>query len=222
MDNILEMRLRDHSGEEIIDPLLSDFPYVCSKAYLNRYHVFWHWHKAVELFFVESGALEYDTPRGHAVFPAGSGGLVNMDILHTSRPLKGSYHTIQLLHIFDAAFLSGQTEGRIYQKYFAPVLSSPQIELLPLYPDDPRHKEPLEKLRASFDIPRPGFDYEIRLREALTGIWLDLLKLLPPDLGTGGRSKLLVRSLLLMQKCAPAGLRQRHALFLLLYRHGFR
>lgn len=106
MDNILEMHLNEHSREEIIDPLLSDFPYVCSRAYLNRYHVFWHWHKAVELFYVDSGALEYDTPQGRAAFPAGSGGLVNMDILHASRPQKDSYHTIQLLHIFDADFFS--------------------------------------------------------------------------------------------------------------------
>ena len=196
MDNILEMHLNGHSGEEIIAPLLSDFPYVCSKAYLNRYHVFWHWHKAVELFFVDSGTLEYDTPQGRAVFPAGSGGLVNMDILHTSRPQKDSHHTIQLLHIFDAAFLSGQTEGRIFQKYFAPILSSPQVELIPLYPNNPHHKDTLEKLKASFDVPTSEFDYELRLREALTGIWVDLLRLLPPDLGTGSRSSRKIKQMM--------------------------
>lgn len=196
MDDILEMRLKGNSREEIIGGLAPDFPYSSSRAFLNHYNVYWHWHRAVELFFVESGALEYDTPQGRMVFPTGSGGLVNTDVLHTSKPQEGSFHTVQLLHIFDAAFLFGQTESRVYQKYFSPILASPQIELIPLHPCEPAQKDVLEKLKDSFELPRSGFGYEIRLREVLTGIWLDLLKLLPPDSETSSRSSRKIKQMM--------------------------
>ena len=36
----------------------------------------WHWHPALELFYVESGAMAYDVPGGSVRLPAGAGGLV--------------------------------------------------------------------------------------------------------------------------------------------------
>lgn len=62
-----------------------DFPYIASYAELDKYEGVtapWHWHPAVELFYMESGTLEYTTPTGKWVFPAGSGGLVNSNVLH--------------------------------------------------------------------------------------------------------------------------------------------
>ena len=39
----------------------------------------------MELFYVESGVVEYYIPKGKAVFPAGSGGLVNSNVLHMTK-----------------------------------------------------------------------------------------------------------------------------------------
>lgn len=180
MVDILEMRLNENTGEETLKGISQTFPYTKSRAFLNRYTVCWHWHKAVELFFVERSLLEYETSRGRMVFPAGSGGLVNTGVLHTTRLQENSCDTIQLLHIFHASLLYGQTDGRIYQKYFSPILTVPQIEIIPLYPNNPGHIGVLEKLKNSFAISEHEFGYELRLRDALTNIWSDLLKLLPP------------------------------------------
>lgn len=62
-----------HSGskEEKLPGFSDDFPYIASRAELDRL-VPWHWHKAIELFYMESGELEYYTPKGKMVFPAGS------------------------------------------------------------------------------------------------------------------------------------------------------
>lgn len=188
MDDIFEMHLKGDSGEEILEGIASDFPYTNSRAFLDKYDVFWHWHRAVELFFVESGGLEYETPGGRSSFPAGSGGLINTGVLHMSRPQKGAGHTVQLLHIFDASLLSGQPDGRIAEHYFSPILCAPQIEVIPLCPGNPAHSDILERLRASFALSEREFGYEIKLREALSGIWLDLLGLLPPGLERGVRA----------------------------------
>lgn len=55
------------SREESLPGFSSDFPYIASRAELDKYpgqFVPWHWHQAVELFFIESGSLEYYTPVG--------------------------------------------------------------------------------------------------------------------------------------------------------------
>ena len=180
MVDIFQMRLNENTGEETLEGLSRAFPYTKSRAFLNRYTVCWHWHKAVELFFVERGSLEYETPHGRMAFPAGSGGFVNTGVLHTTRVRGDSCNTIQLLHIFHASLLYGSPDGRIYQKYFSPILTAPQIEVIPLYPDNPGHTAVLEKLKSSFAISEHEFIYELMLRDVLTQIWSGLLELLPP------------------------------------------
>lgn len=41
-------------------------------------------------------------------FYAGSGGMVNSNVLHMTKALSQTEHTIQLLHIFDVSLLSGE------------------------------------------------------------------------------------------------------------------
>ena len=96
MADVYETRLKENSNEEILPGYSADFPYVNSRAFLDNYHVPWHWHKAVELFYMESGELEYETPGGRTYFPQGSGGLINADVLHITRPCADA-PTIQRL-----------------------------------------------------------------------------------------------------------------------------
>ena len=70
--------LEFHSGtrEEKLPGYSPGFPYIASRAELDFYRdrtVPWHWHRAVELFYMESGSLTYHTPDGAWHFPAGSG-----------------------------------------------------------------------------------------------------------------------------------------------------
>lgn len=197
MKDIYEIHVKENSGEEILEGMTPDFPYTSSRAFLDHYTVFWHWHKAVELFYMESGTLEYDTPQGKHVFPPGSGGLVNTGVLHSSRPKKGCKHTVQKLHIFDAAFLFGDVNGRIYQKYFAPILTAPQIEMISLDPQDPQQQRILQKIKSSFLISSEAEGYEIKLREALTDIWLDMSALAQPEMGGQRGSKESVKQMML-------------------------
>ena len=58
--------LEFHTGskEEKLPDFDLDFPYICSRAELDHYEqslVPWHWHRAVEIFYMESGKLEYFT-----------------------------------------------------------------------------------------------------------------------------------------------------------------
>ena len=111
MKNIHNIEFYNGSKEELLPGFANDFPYIASRAYLDKYigrSVPWHWHKAMELFYMESGALEYYTPGGKVCFPAGSGGLVNSNVLHATKAISQSEKNIPILHIFDASLLAGE------------------------------------------------------------------------------------------------------------------
>lgn len=181
MRQITDIKLKENSKEELLPDFSPDFPYTASRAFLDRYSVPWHWHRAVELFYMEKGYAEYSTPGGKTVFEEGTGGFVNSGVLHMSNPIAGCGDTVQLLHIFEPSFLGGYAGSRIDRLYISPLVNSPRVEILKFTPCDPAGDRILQKLRASFraDAAEPG--YELRLREILSDIWLDILSLPEPD-----------------------------------------
>ena len=127
MKDITNIEFRSGSKEERLPGFAPDFPYIASRAELDKYigrFVPWHWHKTVELFYVESGVLEYNTPKGKTVFPAGSGGMVNSNVLHMTRAGSEGERNVQLIHIFDPSFIAGEPGSRIEKKFVLPVISS--------------------------------------------------------------------------------------------------
>ncbi len=189
MKNIQNIEFHTGSKEELLPDFENEFPYIASRAYLDKYisrSVPWHWHKAMELFYMESGALEYYTPGGKVCFPAGSGGLVNSNVLHATKAISQSEKNIPILHIFDASLLAGEQGGKIEQKYFAPIVTAPQIEILPLFPENAAQKEILKLIREAFRFSGKEFGYEIKLRESLSEIWLLLFEQAAPMLAKGG------------------------------------
>lgn len=179
-------RFRENSNEEWLEKFTPEFPYQNTRARLNHMDVFWHWHGAVELFYMESGALEYYTPQGRTFFPEGSGGLINSDVLHRTALQSREMETVQLLHLFDAPLLADHPGGRIMRRYILPLISPSRPEVLALSPENPDHAETLAKLRASFELSEDELGYELKLREALTGIWLDLFRLFPAEMERRG------------------------------------
>lgn len=197
MKDILAIKIKEHNGEEVLEDITPAFPCASGRALLDRYRVFWHWHKAVEFFYMESGTLEYETPQGKMIFPAGSGGIINSGVLHKTCPLSDGVPTTQLLHIADPAFLFGDTQSCIYAAYFAPVLSAANLEVLALYPDDPAQKRILEQLKASFAYTEHTPKNAVKLRAALTEIWAETAELFEPEQdakpGTNEKTKQMMR-----------------------------
>lgn len=91
MKNIHSIEFYTGSKEELLPGFEKDFPYIASRAELDKYigcYVPWHWHRTVELFYMESGSIEYDTPGGKILFPAGSGGMINPNVLHMTKAIS--------------------------------------------------------------------------------------------------------------------------------------
>lgn len=188
MKDICTIEFIGESREEFLPGITPDFPYIASRVEFDRYidhFVPWHWHKEVELFYIESGALEYHTPKGKTVFPAGSAGLVNSNVLHSTKPQESVRDTIQSEHIFHTDFIGGQQGGRIEQKYVTPLTAASQLEIIALYPDSTQQVQLIEKICESFRLPHEAYGYEIKLRALLSDIWCDFLELAAPILEVG-------------------------------------
>lgn len=173
------------SREERLPGFTPQFPHLASCSMLNRYPqrtAPWHWHRSVELFYVKSGALVYSTPGGQRLFRAGSGGLVNSNVLHQTQAVSSCGATLQYEHLFEPELITGIPGGVMEQRYVAPLLRAPGLELIALSPEDPAQAETLELLRQSFALDETAFGYELELQAVLCRIWAGLARQVRPQL----------------------------------------
>lgn len=188
MKHLQHIDIAADSREEILPDFSPDFPYLASCAELSQQlypGAPWHWHRAVELFYVKSGAVEYIIPEGSHVFPAGTGGFLNANVLHSTRIPAACQRSIEILHLFDPSFLAGERGSRIERKYILPLTASGP-RLLPLGPEDPAQARILTLLQESFTLSDARWGYELRLRQALSELWLALYDLARPAMESGG------------------------------------
>ena len=71
MKNIHSIEFYTESKEELLPGFEKDFPYIASRAELDKYmgcYVPWHWHRTVELFYMESGSTEQMVQYGKYVY----------------------------------------------------------------------------------------------------------------------------------------------------------
>ncbi|MBQ7015522.1 MAG: AraC family transcriptional regulator [Firmicutes bacterium] len=194
-DPIIE--LKHNTKEEILLGFTYDFPYSVSKINLTGARAStWHWHKAIELVYVESGTLEYSTPSETVILNPGSAVMVSNGVLHTVKPTKDSGKASLLSHLFDTTLITGYTGSIIDQKYMSPITNVAEMEMIPLFPEKEEHKAILEKIKASFTLSEKKIGYEIRLRSILSDIWLDILML--PSVTMKDETKVLNEKIKLM------------------------
>lgn len=184
MQKIRGIELNKQNGEEVLPGFSEKFPYIATCAQLDDYidpYIPWHWHRQIELFYMESGSLEYTTPHGTWLFTEGMGGMVNSNVLHQSRPGDSKNPNIQLLHIFDPSLLAGKQGSQIEERYMLPLLTDRKTEMIALHPEDPAEGEILKMVKEAFLISDQEWGYEVKLREKLTQIWLRLVQMIRPE-----------------------------------------
>lgn len=161
-----ELYYKNPLREEEHPELSLDFPYkhIVREFDVRETGAPWHWHRELELFFIEEGTLEYRTPDRTISFPKGTGGLVNASVLHRTNLKEGCRYVRQKIHIFAPEFLGGR-ETVIYQRYTEAVMKSHRSVFL-FHEKENKLAEELENL----DRMIPG--YEIKLRNSLSELLL--------------------------------------------------
>ncbi len=108
--------------------------------------------------------------------------MVNSNVLHMTKTATQTETNIQLLHIFDTSLLAGGQGNLIAKKYITPIVAAPQIEIIPLFPENPAQGNILNCMLEAFSFSHSEFGYGIKLREALSEIWLLLFEQVRPML----------------------------------------
>lgn len=178
MLKIKSMNVHPDTKEELLPDFHEDFPYIMTTplfSYIEKNLFRWHWHNALELFYMKKGTLAYDTPSGKFIFEEGCGGLVNSNILHASQTISDPEHTIQYIHLFDPSFLAGKTGNLIDQKYISLFTMQSTCDILVLDQKNPSDRLILEKIRDSFSLSPDMFGFELKIRNQLSDIWIDLM-----------------------------------------------
>ena len=170
MIHVRNIQFHPNSKEELLPDFENGFPYISSVADISHYpdaFVPWHWHKAAELFIVNSGTVTYFIPGKQIQFHEGEAGFLNSDILHMTK--TKDENTTQMLHLFDPAIIAGSTTSILYQTYVFPVVSNPVFDILQF----PKDSKITQMIAQSFTIPENDV-FEMCIRNALSEIWLEM------------------------------------------------
>lgn len=172
------------SREERLPGYTPQFPHIASHVQGRYYRsgtAPWHWHESVELFYVYSGSILYRTPHAEQVVRAGQGGMVNSNVLHTTRILKPESALDMKLHLFSPALVAGIPGGTVDTDYVRPLAADAGQELIVLTTDDETQCQTLQLIERSLRLDEEAFGYEMRLQAMLTEIWLELAAQVRPS-----------------------------------------
>lgn len=174
MKQVDRVHFKADTREELLPDFDPSFPCITTRySFSTGDGSPWHWHPTVEFFYIESGELEYFTPSKRLVFSAGCAGMLNSNVLHRT---KASAPGIQFLHLFDPMLIAGSSGSCIESRYVAPLLASANAEVL-LLPAQPQHAAILREFRESFFLSQDEIGHELRLRSALSNLWLSFFQL---------------------------------------------
>lgn len=178
MRNLFHNQILFSTKEEEIPGYTLEFPYLASKMHFAHYEgefVPWHWHHALELFYVEKGTVVYSYPGGTMVFEEGTAGLLNSNVMHSTRPQKPEDENIQLVELFAPEFIGGAHDGRVFRKYVEPIVSKFAFELLKFDRKNVLHRQIIKEIYDTFYIDKDSVGYELILREKLSKVWIQIL-----------------------------------------------
>ena len=181
MQIIRNLEFISNSKEENLPQYEENFPYICTEARVHEFSqrcVPWHWHAALELFYMERGHLECATPGGKVLFEEGSVGLINSNILHTTKPTPDTKEVVQKLHFFDVSLIAGAAGSRITEKYITPLVTCPGLEVVAIHPHSQKEIELIERVKQSFLLDEKQVGYELLIRNCLSEIWLRMFELI--------------------------------------------
>lgn len=189
MLEVTTVEMNPDSREEYLPGYTPQFPHIASHVVAARYESSttpWHWHESVELFYVRHGAILYRTPHEERVIRAGQGGMVNSNVLHSTRLLDGA--TDMVLHLFSPSLVAGIPGGMVEEQYVRPLAADAGHELLVLTPESEAQAETLRRLDESLRLDETAFGYEMRLQAMLTDIWVRLAEQVRPPRTAAPRS----------------------------------
>ena len=170
---VTDIILNPDMEEKILydNPLLQHSLYEVPYDHYKRPLIPWHWHGEMELLYLSNGLCRYQTLQMTYELKAGDAIYLNPGVLHQFEPLSPG--TVSYANLFQPEFLTGRS-GSYWDAAFVSPLEN-QTEAIVLRKDDPANAHALALIQETIRLCREEpLCYELRLRNALSEIWIDL------------------------------------------------
>lgn len=178
-----EIQITGNKQEEIFE-MKAEYPYIMRQIYTRAGKTLvapWHWHEELELVLVRYGVVNYETPQGNARIAEGSGAFVNSNILHRVALAIPTEECMYEVHMFRRNFLA-EPGSLLDQKYIRPFLQNRAHSFFQLDKGVNAHKKILDRLSglSACEVEKSS-GYEMRARNLMSELWLDLSDLVKED-----------------------------------------
>lgn len=130
----------------------------------------WHWHKDVELIYIDHGSLNVSIQQDEILLQAGEGLFINTNILHAvkQQPDQCIFYSF----VFSPELISGGHFSIIEQNFIKPVLHNTSLPYIPFTKEEVWQKEAASCIFKAFEWYEKGdYGYEIMIREKLSHMW---------------------------------------------------
>lgn len=166
--------ITDQNQVEKIDGMTVEFPYCMHERNLTDFVVPWHWHKELELGYIEQGVSIIRTINQEYPVHQGDGFFINTNVVDTKINGNPGSPTLEINHIFHPIFIGGHFGSRITAKYLNPILQNQQISVHIIRRGSTEADALLDQLILLKEMNRKP-NQEIFIRNALSEAWLLLL-----------------------------------------------
>ena len=174
------------SPASISDYINPDFPVQVyytdlSKMYMNR--IRWHWHPEIEIIIVNYGNAVIFTDDKQIKLHAGQGIILNQGVMHAVRPsVETDVNCTLYSVVFDPAYLFGNANNPLTEKYLSPILNAGNIRSVELFEGDPWQEnilDTVDNIIAANVTKR--FGYELLIKSQLCSLWSSILQKYAPQ-----------------------------------------
>lgn len=142
----------------------------------------WHWHDDWEIAYVEQGAVRVCVNDQQVLLQEGDGIFINRRVLHTFS-MAGETEVRMPNVLFEPVLLYGSRESVYWEKYVKPLALSKGFTHEVFRRQTPWQAEILGQAERAFSLlTAEDYGYELRVRAALSEIFLILTRHIP-DLG---------------------------------------
>lgn len=153
----------DVFGRELVTHGTAAFPIACYHAASQFDAVPPHWHNELEIIIVTKGDLDLHVQMEDHCLHAGTGMVVNANVLHAASPGSpdADFHSL----VFSPLLIAGDEHSIFWNKYLEPLISDPNCPFLILSPDTAWQDQLIQRALTAWEEARSeqaGFEFRIR------------------------------------------------------------
>ena len=149
------------------------YPVGCYYCDMSKTKVIWHWHKELELIFVERGIIKVGAGQTEKILSEGDGCFINSEILHDVEQVESQEGILKSI-VFHSDLI-GNLNSIYRTKFLNPIIENKNLPFI--FFDGKKDSEIVSFIRSAWESQATeNFGYEFDVRNFLSKIILKLIE----------------------------------------------